>query len=268
MLRELASRTAVAVVALPLVAALLWLGGGFAAALCALAGAIGAYEYYRLTPLHRTAPSWAGIAATTCIAGAPLVVPGRWPLLTVVVLLLASIASWTFLLARGPRGDAPARAGHVLAGIVFAGAGLAALAMLRSRADGLAWTAIVLAAAWSNDTGAFLGGKLLGRHRLLPVVSPGKTWEGLGFGAAAGLMGGLVAAACSPALSTRDGCVVGALAAIVGPVGDLTKSMVKRAAGAKDSGTLFRAHGGMLDRIDAVSYDAIAVAVYVAFVHA
>ncbi|MGE5187220.1 MAG: phosphatidate cytidylyltransferase, partial [Acidobacteriota bacterium] len=177
-----------------------------------------------------------------------------------------SIATWTLLLARGPRADAPTRAGHVLAGVAFVASGLVALAALRARPEGLAWATLVLVTAWANDTGAFLGGKLLGQRRLLPAVSPGKTREGLAIGGLVGVAGALVTALGFDAVSRDDAITVGILAAIAGPIGDLCKSMIKRAAGAKDSGSLFLAHGGMLDRIDAVLFDAVAVLAYLAVI--
>ncbi|HET9992986.1 MAG TPA: phosphatidate cytidylyltransferase, partial [Kofleriaceae bacterium] len=201
------------------------------------------------------------------LAALPLVAIGTWRDTALGIVAATSIATWTVLLACGPRADAPARAGHLLAGLAFVAGGLVALAALRARPDGLAWAALVLVAAWSNDTGAFVGGKLLGKHRLLPAVSPGKTSEGLAIGAIAGVAGALAAHVWFDAISRDDAIAVGLITAVVGPIGDLSKSLVKRAAGVKDSGTLFLAHGGMLDRIDAVLFDALGVLAYVTAVH-
>lgn len=267
-LREVGRRAAVAAVAVPVVGTLLWLGGVYSAVLLATAAVIGTYEYYRLTPVPRSALTWLGAVGIAVIVASPIVFGSKWPQIAIVALAVTSTVAWTVVLATGPRVEAPARVGHVLAGLVFVGSGLTALAMLRARPDGLAWSTLVLATAWSNDTAAFLGGKLLGRHRLLPAVSPGKTWEGLATGALGGIVGALVTRACFRVISLRDAILVGTIAAVVGPIGDLNKSMLKRAAGAKDSGTLFGAHGGMLDRIDALLYDAIAVASYVALTRA
>lgn len=110
----------------------------------------------------------------------------------------------------------------------------------------------VLLIVWAADTGAFVAGKLFGRVKLAPQISPGKTWEGV--------IGGLVTVAL---LSLAGAvwfevrisvlvpfCLAIACASIVG---DLTVSMFKRTAGLKDSGTLFPGHGGVLDRIDSVA---------------
>jgi phosphatidate cytidylyltransferase len=115
------------------------------------------------------------------------------------------------------------------------------------------WVLFTLALVWAGDTGAFFTGRWLGRVPLAPRVSPKKTWEGVLGGLAAS---GIVAWASAKWLFAVDAwpfvmtCVAVAALSIVG---DLTESMLKRAAGLKDSGTLFPGHGGMLDRIDSVT---------------
>lgn len=264
---ELAVRVAVAAVALPVVGTVLWLGAGYAAALFALAGAVAAYEYDRLTPLRAARVRWIGILATAALCGLPLLAPDDWPSIVLAIVVVASMATWTVLLVCGPRPEAPSHAGHQLASIAFVAGGLGALAVLRARPDGLAWTTIVLATAWANDTGAFVGGKLLGKHLLLPPVSPGKTREGLAIGALVGIAAALATQLGFDAITPADALAIGLIAAVLGPIGDLSKSMLKRAAGVKDSGKLFLAHGGMLDRIDAVLFDAVGVLGYVTLTH-
>ena len=115
------------------------------------------------------------------------------------------------------------------------------------------WVLFTLALVWAADTGAFFAGRWLGRVPLAPRVSPKKTWEGVLGGV---LTSGLVAWLAAPWLPVSDlwpfvmTCIAIAALSIVG---DLTESMLKRAAGLKDSGNLFPGHGGMLDRIDSVT---------------
>jgi phosphatidate cytidylyltransferase len=123
------------------------------------------------------------------------------------------------------------------------------------------WLLLALVPTWAADITAYLAGRRFGRRRIAPLISPGKTWEGTlaGFAAAAALA--LVIAA-SAGIKTGPTLLV---AALIGPVGfasDLLESAIKRAAGAKDSGTLLPGHGGVLDRIDSL----ILVAPFVAFV--
>jgi phosphatidate cytidylyltransferase len=111
------------------------------------------------------------------------------------------------------------------------------------------WLLLLVIAA---DIGAFFAGRSLGRHKLAPRVSPGKTWEGaLGGLLAVGLvaLAGAVHLSLPVAAGVAFGCAVG----IFSVIGDLTESMFKRAAGLKDSGSLLPGHGGILDRIDSLT---------------
>jgi phosphatidate cytidylyltransferase len=108
---------------------------------------------------------------------------------------------------------------------------------------------------WAGDSGAFFVGRSIGRRRLIPKVSPGKTVEGAIGGllgsVAAGVLGALFIA---PFLGTVHGAVMGALAGIVGPLGDLVESLLKRGAGLKDTAQLIPGHGGVLDRFDSLLF--------------
>lgn len=131
----------------------------------------------------------------------------------------------------------------------LAGAWLAMVA-LKSQPDGgwiIVWALALVAIA---DSGAYFAGRRFGRRRLAPKVSPGKTWEGLVGGAAAGIVWGLGAALWLPggAWLWLVACIVGIIAAVFG---DLFESALKRARGVKDSGALLPGHGGVLDRLDA-----------------
>lgn len=101
-----------------------------------------------------------------------------------------------------------------------------------------------------TDIGAYFGGRAFGRHKLIPWLSPGKTWEGLFFGLVAA---GLIAAACAPRVSELTwpkAIVFGVVIGGIGQLGDLLESMIKRDADVKDSGTLIPGFGGILDVID------------------
>jgi phosphatidate cytidylyltransferase len=261
--QEIVVRVAVAALALPIVGTLLWRGEHWSAALFAVVGAIAAYEYYRLTELRNAQVRWIGIAIAAVLPALPLEMTADWPCVALAGIGASSVITWTVLLIRGPRSEAPRLAGFATSGLVYISTGLVSLAVLRTHVGGLSWSASVLIATWANDTGAFFGGKLLGHHRLIPSVSPGKSWEGLVTGAAAGIAAMVIARRWLGELTLADAIAIGLIAGVVGPIGDLCKSMLKRAAGVKDSGKLFLAHGGMLDRIDAILFDAPVVLAYV-----
>ncbi len=120
---------------------------------------------------------------------------------------------------------------------------------------GLAWLLLALLITWLSDTFAYLVGKSIGRTKLIPRVSPNKTVEG----AIGGLVAaGLIAVICDWLFGMELGLpialLIGIGLGIAGQIGDLSESMLKRARGVKDSGTVIPGHGGMLDRIDALIF--------------
>jgi phosphatidate cytidylyltransferase len=118
-----------------------------------------------------------------------------------------------------------------------------------------------MAIVWVSDSAAYFTGKAIGRHKLAPALSPGKTWEGVGGGLVAVLVYSLVLGIYLPELvspwwATDAGPVrittsIWLVLAVAGIFGDLAESWAKRVAGVKDSGTLLPGHGGLLDRVDA-----------------
>ena len=169
-------------------------------------------------------------------------------------------------LKQGPKGWArwPATLRVVLGPLMLS---VAWLGLVRAHAVGVLFLLSVMSLVWVADIAAYAGGRAFGRHKLAPTVSPGKTWEG----ALSGVLGVLFLALgwtvadrhfeiSTPGLSTRMVESFGppvavallVLLAAASVLGDLVESLVKRAAGAKDSSRLLPGHGGVLDRIDAL----------------
>ncbi len=158
--------------------------------------------------------------------------------------------------ARTIRGGGPVALDgvRVLTGVAWVALPFAALIALRLDDAGLQWTALAFLVTFATDTSAYAVGRAVGRRKLAPSISPGKTWEGA--------MGGLVGAAAAAAalVVLLDGIesrllpaiALGLGVGVVAQAGDLLESKVKRLADAKDSGRLIPGHGGLLDRLDSL----------------
>jgi phosphatidate cytidylyltransferase len=178
--------------------------------------------------------------------------------------LLAAVAQFplVFLLGLGmpERADAPLTHAMsiTLLGVFWIGLAVAHGVLLRESPHGDGIVVDVLIGTFIGDTAAYLGGRAFGTRRLAPRVSPNKTVEGLLFG----VLGATLAVWCAGLyqdwLAGWEALVLGAVVGVVAPIGDLFESKVKRDARAKDSGTLFGAHGGALDRLDAALFTLVA----------
>ena len=115
---------------------------------------------------------------------------------------------------------------------------------------------------WLNDTGAYLSGSLLGKHRLYPRISPKKSWEGAIGGALFTMASAVVVARLCPFLTVWQWVGMALVVVVFGTLGDLTESMIKRHIGIKDSGHILPGHGGILDRLDSMLFAIPAVIVY------
>ena len=177
---------------------------------------------------------------------------------TVLLAFVATIPlTFAIALAQRPPGGPPSIALTVL-GLAWIGLAFAHAVLLRDLPHGDAIVVDILVGTFIGDTGAMLGGRLFGRRRMSPVISPNKTWEGLGIGFVTAVAAVWFAGLYQDWLSGTDALILGAAVAAAAPVGDLFESLFKRESGVKDSGRLFGAHGGALDRLDAVMFTAVA----------
>jgi phosphatidate cytidylyltransferase len=182
----------------------------------------------------------------------------------VMLVLVASIPVTFFLtLARPRRENASWAMAVVLFGTIWVGMAMAHAVLLRELDHGGSLVLAVLIGTFIGDTAAYFGGRALGRIPLAPHLSPNKTLEGL----ACGVVGGTLAfwlflVGYHDWISGPDALVIGGAVALAAPIGDLFESMIKRDLDVKDTGRLFGAHGGALDRLDAVLFT-IVTAYYV-----
>ncbi len=247
------SRIIVAIVGLPVVLGAIYLGGWWAFALALVAALIALHEYWLLArPLAPLAPA-GYIGAVFALVGAEVGGIG-WAVGGLFT---------TFVLAFVLKEISEARAAATIAisgtvmGAVWVGGGLSFLILLRELpVHGRLAAITVLLAVWAGDTFAYLGGRLLGRHKMAPATSPGKTWEGFIVGSAATIFVAFVALYHQNFLTIGQSVALGVVVAIAAPIGDLFESLLKRDMAVKDTGTLLGGHGGMLDRIDALLFAA------------
>lgn len=177
-------------------------------------------------------------------------------LLPEIGLLLLSVFGFYCILPRGLAGLAP-RIALTLLGVLYVGTFGAVVGMTRDLPDGIFRVFILLAMTWFNDTAAYFFGHHVGRRRLAPHLSPGKTIEGFLGGFVGSLVGFLLFwFLFGRPVSLSHGVVLVILSGLFGPLGDLSESLVKRSYGVKDSGNVIPGHGGMLDRIDALLFNA------------
>jgi phosphatidate cytidylyltransferase len=250
---NIASRLVIALVGIPVVLGAVYLGGWWLFALIAIAAVLGLHEFWLLTkPLAPLAPAGyiGGILALVgAETGGVLWMVGG----VMVALALAFVLKGISATRQAPTASISA----TVMGSVWVGCGLGFMLLIRDIPDtGRLAAFTVILAVWAGDTLAYVGGRLLGRHRMAPNTSPGKTWEGFAFGTAATIFVAFVALYKQHFLTIGESIALGAALAVAAPAGDLFESMLKRDAGVKDAGSLLGGHGGMLDRLDALLFAA------------
>jgi phosphatidate cytidylyltransferase len=246
------SRLLVAVIGLPLVLGLVYKGGWWVFALALVAALVALHEYWLLArPLAPLAP--AGYVGTIlALVGAEVGGIG-W---AVGGLLTTFVLAFVLKAISEARTAATIAISATVMGAVWIGGGSAFLILLRELHRGRLAVITVLLAVWAGDTFAYFGGRLIGRHKMAPTTSPGKTWEGLVVGTAATIFVAFVALYHQDFLTIGQSIVLGVVIALAAPLGDLFESLLKRDMDVKDTGRLLGGHGGMLDRIDALLFAA------------
>lgn len=240
--------------ALPLIALALFLviEGGlvFAAGLFVL-GCVCLHELYGM--YERAEP----VRLAGFIALAGLLIAALYGGQAQVLLAAAAVLPVLFGLTLTQRHPSVAGMAITLLGVYWIGFGLAHAVLLRELPHGNGIVIDVLVGTFLGDTGAYFGGRLFGRRRLAPHISPNKTVEGLIIGMACTVLSVWFAGRYQEWLPGTHALVLGMGVAVFAPIGDLFESFVKRQAGTKDTGHLLGAHGGLLDRLDAVLFTAV-----------
>jgi phosphatidate cytidylyltransferase len=250
----LLSRIAVIAAGLPLVLFAAYYGGWALLALVAPAALLALHELYRMARSLRPLVLAGYGGALAAVLGAGLGGP-EWML---GGFLLTLLLAFVFAAVSETRQSTTVAVAATVLGAAWVGLGLGSLVLLRDlEDDGRLLLITLLLTVFVADTFAYVGGRLLGRHKLAPAISPGKTWEGLVFGVAGGVLTTWLALNREPIpIVGWEAFLLGGVIVVAAVCGDLFESMVKRDLGVKDSGRILLGHGGVLDRVDSIVFAA------------
>ena len=256
-------RVLTALVLAPLVLALVFLGPMWLITLVVAAVAmLAAWEFLALTEARGAKPPR---VLTLGMIGMLFAGNYQWPEDTLTIFGLFCVVLLLYCTFRSPVDRALADATSSVFALFYLGLTLIPLPMLRAQSNGPSLLAFLFLTVWAGDTVAMYAGRMFGKRKMAPNLSPNKTWVGavgsvVGAVAVAGILLGLssyLAQLNSVKLSFADApvwywLVLAVVVNVAAQVGDLAESALKRSAGVKDSGTLLPGHGGILDRIDAL----------------
>jgi phosphatidate cytidylyltransferase len=252
----LAQRLLTAAVGIPIILAVILIGWPLFTAVACLILALGALEFVHMAqrderPLWQPSPAAlvavAGVVAITIAADAGV----EWPSELVAVVAAAML----YVLLRGAPASAWPWWGAIVAALAYVGILGSYLVLLRELDSGENWVLLAVVSTWGADTCAYAVGKLIGRHKMAPRISPGKTWEGT----IGGLVGGLAVVvglnwALDLPVTAGEAVLLGLTLPAVAVLADLGESALKRGAGVKDTSELVPGHGGFLDRLDSLLF--------------
>ena len=242
----LKQRVASAIVLAPIIIVPLYLGGVPFALLLALLSCLSAGEYRNLLGNAQLELHYVFIPICIMIALTGLSHESAYLFdsLLIGALLLLSLSAIQKGIAVGAFG---------VSGAIYIGGFWGTMGLLRTGPDGREWAFLVLFVTWAADIAAFFGGRAWGRHKLAPMISPGKTWEGTVFGIAASTLVSVLWG-IHMSLAVWQCAIIGICLGIMAVTGDLVESSLKRYCNSKDSGNLIPGHGGVLDRFDSVLF--------------
>jgi phosphatidate cytidylyltransferase len=262
----LRARLATAAVAIPTLLVLIFLAPPWGwATVVAVVAMLGLAEYVWMALPGRTADRIVALCLGAAVIGAALAAPAPGIQLAAALSMLVAVGLTYVVVWRADFERGLADLGLIVIGTLYTGLLLPHFYWLRHLPDGPRWITLVIAIGMAGDSGGYFVGHALGRHKLVPRISPGKTVEGavgilLG-SAVAGAVGKLV---LLPNRGWREILVLALVMGLIGQFGDLGESVMKRSFGAKESGWIFPGHGGVLDRIDSLLFPVALLYYYIA----
>lgn len=261
----LRTRVISAIIMLPVVLGFLYLGGWWFFGLIAAVLSVAVWEYAGLLQ-HVDRHVW--LPGTLALIWLPLI-DAMWASSEIILpgLILILLVSLLWAMARYVRGDGDSTANWALtlAGGLYIGLMGANFLRLRQLENGLLWSSVAYGSTWLADSAAYSIGRRWGSHKMVPRLSPGKSWEGFIAGVAGGAGAGSLLALLLN-LRLINGLALGLLIGVISPIGDLAVSMIKRQVGAKDTSNLIPGHGGVFDRIDSLLIGVTIATYYVVWI--
>ena len=235
----------------PAALACIWLGAEPWPALVAGAVALLAWEWVHLCGLSTRAMPGLAVPIAVLAAGT-LAVAEQTRAALLLLALLWAVTWWQAARLRGP--DRPGQpAGWLAAGVLYIGiAGIALIELRHDNEAGRANVLFLVLTVWASDIGAYMAGRFFGGPKLVPAVSPNKTWSGAIGGLVSAVAAGVAASVILAPGGASRAAAVAAMLGVMAQAGDLLESWIKRRFDVKDSSALIPGHGGLLDRLDGV----------------
>jgi phosphatidate cytidylyltransferase len=262
-----ATRIIVSVIAIPAIIVACYFGGYYFFAFVLGIGIISYYEFWLFVKNKDiNANFFVGIISVgMIIVNSYKSFISLYPLLIIILLVLTIVELFR------NKNSAIINLGTTLLGVLYFGLFASALLTIReiyqvNYTQGGLLIISIFASIWICDSAAFFGGTAFGKHKLMPRVSPNKSWEGAIFGLSFAVLAMVISKVIIlDFLSWLDVITIGLIVGIIGQIGDLIESLFKRDAGVKDSSTLIPGHGGIFDRFDSLLYSAPAVLLYIKY---
>jgi phosphatidate cytidylyltransferase len=275
--QSVGQRWLTALIAMPIVLIFAWFGGWFAFTAILLIVALGMFEF-RSMMLHADYHPliWVSFGLSVLLLISAMVAQYRLLLIEAGV-GSALLISFLLILFRKRLDGALVDWALTLAISIYLGWPMSCLLLLRGYGsgilrfgaaqwvilpDGIWWLLVVLLGVWGFDGAAFFSGRYFGRHKLAPMISPAKTWEGVAGGLVLSIIASLVLTVVPLHVPWYFAILLGVLIGGAATLGDLAESLIKRQVHVKDSGQIMPGHGGMLDRIDSILFAAIVVYIF------
>lgn len=265
-----------AVIAMPIVLALVWFGGWWAFAVTVLVVVLSAYELQSMMLHEGYHPLLLINLGLNLLFLVAAMLPEQRLLLLEIGLGASLLLSFPWLFLRKKLDGALVDWSLTLSLAIYVGVPMSFFLLLRGYETswpfahglwwqlprGMWWVLMTLLGVWGFDAAAFFTGRYFGRHKLAPKISPSKTWEGVVGGMVLSIAAGLLLTVIPLGVPWYLAIVLGILVGIAAVLGDLAESLIKRQTHVKDSGHIMPGHGGMLDRIDSLLFAVIVVYVF------